>query len=59
MTRASTGMENYDMCGTTGKEVVCEKARAAHDPIKSHPLTPELSAKLFAQVLIDVACITS
>jgi len=59
MTRASMGMENCDMCGTTGKEVVREKARAARDPIKSHPLTPELSAELFAQVLIDVAFITS
>jgi len=31
------------------KEVVREKATVARDLIKSHPLTPELSAKLFAQ----------
>jgi len=31
------------------REVVREKARAAHDLIKSHPLTPELSAEFFTQ----------
>jgi hypothetical protein len=31
------------------REVVREKARVARDLIKSHPLTPELSAELFAQ----------
>jgi len=31
------------------REVVHEKARVARDLIKSHPLTPELPAKLFAQ----------
>jgi len=31
------------------REVVREKARVAHDLIQSHPLTPELSAELFAQ----------
>jgi len=31
------------------REVVREKARVALDLIKSHPLTPELSAELFAQ----------
>jgi len=31
------------------REVVREKARVARDLIKIHPLTPELSAELFAQ----------
>jgi len=31
------------------REVVREKARVARDLIKSHQLTPELSAELFAQ----------
>ena len=31
------------------REVVREKARVTHDLIKRHPLTPELSAELFAQ----------
>jgi len=31
------------------RKVVREKARVARDLIKSHPLTPELSADLFAQ----------
>ena len=31
------------------REVVHGKARVARDLIKSHPLTPELSAELFAQ----------
>jgi len=31
------------------REVVREKARVARDLIKSHSLTPELSAELFAQ----------
>jgi len=31
------------------REVVREKASVARDLIKSHPLTPELSAELFAQ----------
>jgi len=31
------------------REVVRENARVARDLIKSHPLTPELSAELFAQ----------
>jgi len=30
------------------REVVCENAIVARDLIKSHPLTPELSAELFA-----------
>jgi len=38
---------NGDMSAT--REVVCAKARVARDLIKSHPLTPELSAELFAQ----------
>ena len=38
---------NGDMSAT--REVVRGKARLARDLIKSHPLTPELSAKLFAQ----------
>ena len=41
------GTENDDMSAT--REVVCEKARVARDLIKNHPLTPELSAELFAQ----------
>jgi len=40
------GMGNGDMSAT--REVVREKARVARDLIKSHPLTPELSAELFA-----------
>jgi len=40
-------MGNGDMSDTRG--VVREKARVARDLIKSHPLTPELSAELFAQ----------
>jgi len=31
------------------REVVREKVRVARDLIKSHQLTPELSAELFAQ----------
>jgi len=31
------------------REVVREKARVARDLIKSHPLTPEISAELSAQ----------
>jgi len=38
---------NGDVSAT--REVVCAKARVARDLIKSHPLTPELSAELFAQ----------
>ena len=34
------------------REVVRENARVARDLIKSHPLTPELSAKLLAQKII-------
>ena len=41
------GTGNGDMSVT--REVVREKARVARDLIKSHPLTPELSAELFAQ----------
>jgi len=41
------GTGNGDMIAT--REVVREKARVARDLIKSHPLTPELSAELFAQ----------
>jgi len=41
------GTGNIDMSAT--REVVREKAKVARDLIKSHPLTPELSAKLFAQ----------
>ena len=41
------GTGNGDMCAT--REVVLEKARVARDLTKSHPLTPERSAKLFAQ----------
>ena len=40
-------MGNSDMSAT--REVVREKARVARDLIKSHPLTQELSAELFAQ----------
>ena len=35
------------------EKVVREKARVARDLNKSHPLTPELSAELFAQKGID------
>jgi len=41
----STG--NGDMSAI--REAVLEKARVARDLITSHPLTPELSAELFAQ----------
>jgi len=41
------GTGNGDMSAT--REVVREKATVSRDPIKSHPLTPELSAELFAQ----------
>jgi len=41
------GTGNGDMSAT--REVVREKARVARDLIKSHPLTPELSADLSAQ----------
>jgi len=41
------GTGNGDMSAT--REVVREKARVARDLIKSQPLTPELSAELFAQ----------
>ena len=41
------GTGNGDMSAT--REVVREKARVARDLIKSHPLTPELSAELLAQ----------
>ena len=41
------GTGNGDMSVT--REVVRGKARVARDLIKSHPLTPELSAELFAQ----------
>jgi len=41
------GTGNGDMSAT--REVVCEKARVARYLIKRYPLTPELSAKLFAQ----------
>jgi len=41
------GTGNGDM--SVIREVVREKARVARDLIKSHPLTPELSAELFAQ----------
>jgi len=41
------GTGNGDMSVT--REVVREKARVASDVIKSHPLTPELSAELFSQ----------
>ena len=34
---------------SASREIVREKARVARDLIKSTPLTPELSAKLFAQ----------
>ena len=40
------GTGNGDM--STTREIVCEKARVARDLIKSHPLTPEPSAELFA-----------
>ena len=41
------GTGNDDMSAT--REVVREKAKVARDRIKSHPLTPELSAELLAQ----------
>ena len=41
------GTGNGDTSAT--REVVREKARVARDRIKSHPLTPELSAEFFAQ----------
>jgi len=41
------GTGNGDMSVT--REVVREKATVTRDLIKSHPLTPELSAELFAQ----------
>jgi len=41
------GTWNGDMSAT--REAVREKAKVARDLIKSHPLTPELSAELFAQ----------
>jgi len=53
MTRVGTGhwnTGNDDRSAT--REVFCEKTRVACDPIKSHPLTPELSAELFAQKAI-------
>ena len=55
------GTGNGDMSAT--REVVREKARVARDLIKSHPLTPELSAELFAQkgigtFLFSAACCT-
>jgi len=42
------GIGNGDMSAT--REVVREKARVTRDLIKSHLLTPELSAELFAQL---------
>jgi len=48
ITRAGTlGTGNGDMSAT--REAIREKASVARDLIQSHPLTPELSAKLFAQ----------
>jgi len=41
------GHGNGDM--SASREVVLENARVARNLIKSHPLTPELSAELFAQ----------
>ena len=41
------GTGNGDM--STTREVVRGKARVARELIKSHPLTPKLSAELFAQ----------
>ena len=41
------GTGSGDMSAT--REVVRGKARVARDLIKSHPLTPELSAELFAR----------
>jgi len=41
------GTGKIDM--STTRKVVREKARVARNLIKSHPLTPELSAELFAQ----------
>jgi len=46
------GTGNGDMSAT--REVVREKARVTRGLIKSHPLTPELSAELFAQKGIGV-----
>ena len=43
------GTGNSDLRLSATKEVVSERVRVARNPIKSHPLTPELSAKLFAQ----------
>ena len=43
------GTGNGDLRLSATEEVVSEKVRVARDLIKSHPLTPELSAKLFAQ----------
>ena len=42
------GTGNGDMSATL-RLLVREKARVARDLFKSHPLTPELSAELFAQ----------
>ena len=41
------GTGNGNMSAT--RQVVCDKARVARNLSKSHPLTPELSAELFAQ----------
>jgi len=43
------GTGNGDM--NASRELVHEKARVARDLIKSHQLTPEFSAELFAQKL--------
>jgi len=43
------GTGNGDLRLSATKEVVSEKVRVARDLIKSHSLTPKLSAKLFAQ----------
>jgi len=45
------GTGKGDMSAT--REVVRENARVASDLIKSHPLTPELFAELFAETGID------
>jgi len=53
MTRVGTSYWNTgndDRSAT--REVFHEKTRVARDLIKSHPLTPELSAELFAQKAI-------
>ena len=50
MMRVGTGYWNTgndDRSAT--REVFCEKTRVARDLIKSHPLTPELSAELVAK----------